>query len=146
MKTFAIATLVVVTAAFSFNSVAHAGGLQLPPIGQKVDPGFKVPNGPLKVGNINPGVFKNPKSPGPKFNLPPLGGGPAPAPAPKGGLSNDEALALGLGLATVGIIAASASHSHAQQVDYEDGDCWYEKQLRYKKSGKAYIKKVLVCE
>ncbi|MCD2175593.1 hypothetical protein [Rhizobium sp. C4] len=145
MKTFAIATLVIATAAFSFTSVAaRADGFKIPPIGQKVDPGFKTPKGPLQVGQINPGVFKNPKSPGPKFKLPPMSGGPAPAPAPgpKGGMSNGDALALGLGLATVGVIAAAAASQHSA---YDD-ECWYEKQLRYKKSGKAYFKKVLVCE
>jgi len=148
MKTFAIATLVIATAAFSFTSVAaHADGFKIPPIGQKVDPGFKTPKGPVQVGQINPNVFKNPKVINPKFKLPPLTGGPAPAPAPapKGGLSNDEALALGLGVATVGVIAAAAASQHSAAA-YDDDGCWYEKQLRYKKSGKAYYKKVLVCE
>lgn len=152
MKTFAIATLVIATAAFSFTSVAaHADGFKIPPVGTKVDPGFKTPKGPLQVGQINPGVFKNPKSTGPKWNIPPLKGGPAPfpgpgpAPAPKGGMSDGDALALGLGLATVGVIAAAAASSHSAAA-YDDDGCWYEKQLRHKKSGKAYYKKVLVCE
>ena len=151
MKTFAIATLVIATAAFSFTSVAaRADGFKIPPVGTKIDPGFKTPKGPLQVGQINPGVFKNPTSPGPKFKFPPVKGGPAPfpgpgpAPAPKGGMSDGDALALGLGIATVGVIAAAAASQHSAAA-YDD-DCWYEKQLRYKKSGKAYYKKVLVCE
>ncbi len=142
MKTFAIATFVIATAAFSFTSVAaHADGFKIPPVGTKIDPGFKTPKGPLQVGQINPGVFKNPKPTGPKWNIPPLKGGPAPA--PKGGLSDGDALALGL--ATVGVIAAAAASSHSAAA-YDDDGCWYEKQLRHKKSGKACYKKVLVCE
>lgn len=147
MKTFAIATLVIATAAFSFTSVAaHADGFKIPPAGQKIDPGFKTPKGPLQVGQINPGVFKNPGLVKPKFPVKPLPGGPLPVePKPKGGLTNEEALALGLGVATVGVIAAAAASQH-RAAAYDDDGCWYEKQLRYKKSGKAYYKKVLVCE
>jgi hypothetical protein len=144
MKTFAIATLVIATAAFAFTSSAHAGGLQLPGNGGSINPGLQIPKGPINVGQINPGAFKNPGLVKPKFPIKPIPGGPAPVPPqPKGGMSSDEALALGLGIATVGVIAAAAASQHgAAAAD----DCWYEKQLRYKKSGKAYYKKVLVCE
>jgi hypothetical protein len=145
MKTFALATLVIATAAFSFTSVAaHADGFKIPPAGTKIDPGFKTPKGPIKIGQINPGVVKNPVFVNPKFPVKPLPGGPLPVPPkPKGGMSSDEALALGLGIATVGVIAAAAASQHSAAAD---ADCWYEKQLRYKNSGKAYYKKVLVCE
>lgn len=148
MKNFAIATLVIATAAFSFTSAAaHADGFKIPPAGQKIDPGFKTPKGPINVGQINPGVIKNPIWVTPKIPpVKPLPVGPLPVPPkPKGGMSNDEALALGLGIATVGVIAAAAASQHSAAA-YDDDGCWYEKQLRYKKSGKAYYKKVLVCE
>ncbi len=111
--------------------------------------GFKTPKGPIKIGQIDPSVVKNPVFINPKF--PPISRCRAAAarvpvpPKPKGGMSNDEALALGLGLATVGVIAAAAASSH-NAAAYDDDGCWYEKQLRHKKSGKAYYKKVLVCE
>ena len=148
MKTFAIATLVIATAAFSFTSVAaHADGFKIPPVGTKIDPGFKTPKGPIKIGQRDPSVVKNPVFINPKFPpVKPLPGGPLPVePKPKGGLTNEEALALGLGVATVGVIAAAAASQH-NAAAYDDDGCWYEKQLRHKKSGKAYYKKVLVCE
>lgn len=145
MKTFALATLVIATAAFAFTSSAQAGGLQLPGNGGNVKPGFQLPKGPVNVGQINPGVVKNPVFVNPKLPVKPLPGGPLPVPPkPKGGMSDGDALALGLGIATVGMIAAAAASQHNSAAYGEE--CWYEKQLRHKKSGKPYYKKVLVCE